>query len=299
MKDAILVTGASGFIGGHLVAALKSAGSKVHCHSTKDGDIASCDLPYDDVEHVYHLAGKTFVPDSWEQPRGFYDTNVLGAVNVLEFCRQRHASLTLLSSYVYGKPQHLPIGEEHVVKAFNPYSHSKILAEEIGEYYRTQFGVTVGVIRAFNLYGPGQDDRFLIPTLIRQAIDPSCDRIVVSDVRPRRDFIHVHDLIALLFKVKARGGNSTYNAGSGHSVSIGDLADMISAVSPPGKPVVSQDRWRPEEALDVIADVTKAANDLNWRPQIQLADGLRGMIEWTKKGRRPTDEEHRHHTSCV
>jgi nucleoside-diphosphate-sugar epimerase len=277
MNDAILVTGAGGFIGSHLAPALESAGHRVHRHSRGDGDIASCALPYEDVAHVYHLAGRTFVPESWEQPRGFYETNVLGTVNVLEFCRRQQASLTLVSSYVYGKPQRLPIGEDHPLEPFNPYSHSKILAEEVGRYYRTQFGVRLGIIRPFNLYGPGQDDRFLIPTLIRQALDPACDRIVVSDIRPRRDFIHVQDLIDLLLKVKDRGGNAVYNAGSGRSVSIGDLAGMISA-----KPVVSEDKWRPDEALDVVADISKAASELDWSPRIPLGDGLRVTIEWMK-----------------
>jgi nucleoside-diphosphate-sugar epimerase len=282
MNDAILVTGASGFIGGRLAPALKSAGYRVYCHSQRDGNIASCPLEYEDVAHVYHLAGKTFVPESWEKAREFYEVNVLGAANVLEFCRRRQASLTLLSSYVYGKPQRLPIGEDHAVEAFNPYGHSKILAEEIGQYYRTQFGVRVCIIRPFNLYGPGQDDRFLIPTLIRQALDPACDRIVVADIRPRRDFVHVRDLIDLLLKAKDRGMNAVYNAGSGRSVSIGDLAGMIAAVAPPGKPVVSEDKRRPDEVLDVVADITRAARDLDWSPRISLADGLRDTIEWIK-----------------
>jgi nucleoside-diphosphate-sugar epimerase len=282
MNDAILVTGASGFIGGHLVPALESAGHRVYCHSLLQGNIASCPLEYEDVAHVFHLAGKTFVPESWEEPRGFYEVNVLGAANVLEFCRRRRASLRLISSYVYGKPQRLPIGEDHAVQPFNPYSHSKILAEEIGQYYRTQFDVKVGIIRPFNLYGPGQDDRFLIPTLIRQALNPACDRIVVADIRPRRDFIHVKDLIDLLLKAKNRGINAVYNAGSGRSVSIGDLAGMIAAVVPPAKPVVSEDKPRPDEILDVVADITRAASDLDWDPRISLADGLRDTIEWIK-----------------
>src|ERR1039458_310666 len=200
MNDAILVTGAGGFIGSHLVRTLIAAGNRVHCHSSENGNIAACPLDFDGVRHVFHLAGRTFVAESWKEPRGFYEVNTLGAANVLEFCRRRQASLTLISSYVYGKPQRLPIGEEHPVQPLNPYSHSKILAEEIACYYRKQFGVQVTIVRPFNIYGPGQNGRFLIPTLMRQALDPACDRIVVADLRPRRDYIHVRDLVALLLR---------------------------------------------------------------------------------------------------
>src|ERR1035441_7776926 len=123
MHDAILVTGANGFIGTHLVAALKSAGYVVYTHTHHGGDIAHCPLAFDGVAHVFHLAGKTYVPDSWESPLGFYHANVLGTVNVLEFCRRQHASITFISSYVYGKPDSLPIAEHHPLRPSNTYSH--------------------------------------------------------------------------------------------------------------------------------------------------------------------------------
>ena len=120
MNKPILVTGASGFIGSHLTRALESAGHSVYRHSAKDGNIASCALVYKGVQHVYHLAAKTFVPESWTSPLGFYETNVLGTINVLEFCRREGASATMLSSYVYGKPDRLPIDEDHPVRPLNP-----------------------------------------------------------------------------------------------------------------------------------------------------------------------------------
>jgi nucleoside-diphosphate-sugar epimerase len=137
---AVLVTGANGFIGRHLVRALRAAGHLVFTHSRGERDIANCRLNFEGVGHVFHLAAQTFVPDSWSGPLGFYEVNVLGTVNVLEFCRSWEASLTLLSSYVYGRPAHLPISENEPLQAFNPYSHTKILAEEIGRYYEQQFG---------------------------------------------------------------------------------------------------------------------------------------------------------------
>jgi nucleoside-diphosphate-sugar epimerase len=138
----------------------------LYSHSFQDGNIATCPLEFGSVRHVFHLAGKAFVPESWQAPHGFYEVNVLGTANVLDFCRRQSASVTLISSYVYGKPLRLPIDEDHPLEPFNPYSHTKILAEEIGRYYAAQFGVPVFIVRPFNVYGPGQDRRFLIPTLI-------------------------------------------------------------------------------------------------------------------------------------
>src|SRR5580698_6385324 len=197
-NKSILVTGADGFIGSHLVPALLAAGYTVFAHSTPEGDIRNCSLSFEGVGHVFHLAARTFVPDSWTAPLGFYEVNVLGTVNVLEFCRACGASLTLISSYVYGPPVRLPISEGQPARAFNPYSHTKILAEETGLYYQRQFAVPVTIVRPFNVYGPGQDRRFLIPTILTQAIDPAQAAIIVTDLRPRRDYIFIADLIDLL-----------------------------------------------------------------------------------------------------
>lgn len=281
-NDAILVTGASGFIGGYLAQALESSGHRVHRHSIEHGDIATCALEFKDVCRVFHLAGKTFVPASWEQPRGFYEVNVLGTANVLEFCRRTGACVTLISSYVYGKPQWLPIDENHPVQPLNPYAHSKILAEEIGRYYQAQFGVPVTTIRPFNIYGRGQDRRFLLPTLIRQALDPVCDRIVVADLRPRRDYIHVRDLIALLLATMERPTCNVYNAGSGRSVGIQEVVELINQLIGCVKPLESRQTPRPEEALDVVADISRAERELEWHPRVALAEGLLEMIEWMK-----------------
>src|ERR1700733_11544616 len=149
----VLVTGASGFIGKPLAERLEQAGFTVIRHSEDRGDIASCNLP-EGADHVFHLAARTFVPDSWSAPLSFYATNVLGTVNVAEFCRRHSASLTMMGSSVYGRPQFLPISETHPVAAFNPYSHTKLLAEEVCRYYAQQFNIRVAVIRPFNIYGP-------------------------------------------------------------------------------------------------------------------------------------------------
>src|ERR1700730_18499115 len=139
----VLVTGADGFIGSHLVNALRAAGHLVVTHSTRQGDIRNCNLSFEGIGHVFHLAARTFVPDSWTAPLSFYEVNVLGTVKVLEFCRSQGASLTVVSSYVYDPPAHLPISEDEPLRSYNRYNHTNILAEEPGLYYQRQFAVPV------------------------------------------------------------------------------------------------------------------------------------------------------------
>jgi nucleoside-diphosphate-sugar epimerase len=281
MNDAVLVTGATGFVGTHLVSALRAEGRRVLTHHTANGDIATCRLDVDGVGHVVHLAGRSFVPDSWASPRAFYAVNVLGTVNVLDFCRSRNVPLTFLSSYVYGIPHALPIGEDHPLQALNPYSHSKILAEETVRYYASQFGLEATIVRPFNIYGPGQDERFLIPTIVRQAIDSSVDAITVHDLRPKRDFIHVHDVVSMLIATLSRPGG-VYNAGCGRSIAIPALVEAISAAAGTCKPIRSTGEERPEEVLDVVADVSRARRGLAWEPRVELAVGLRETVEWAR-----------------
>src|ERR1700730_9329199 len=122
-NNSVLVTSASGIIGTHLMKAFRAAGPLVFTHSTVQGEIANCGITFEGVGHVFHLAARTFVPDSWSAPLSFYEANLLGTVNVLEFCRAQAASVTLMSSYVYGPPARLPISEIEPLRAFNPYSH--------------------------------------------------------------------------------------------------------------------------------------------------------------------------------
>jgi nucleoside-diphosphate-sugar epimerase len=278
MNKGVLVTGANGFIGTHLVHALRAAGYAVCTHSTREGNIANCALNFKDVGHVFHLAGRTFVPDSWSAPLSFYEVNVLGTVNVLEFCRARGASMTLMSSYVYGRPTQLPVSENDSLQAFNPYSHSKILAEEASRFYQQQFGVPITIIRPFNIYGPGQDRRFLIPTILAQAIDPRTTAIEVADLRPRRDYIFITDLVNLLVFTNFRRKGGTFNAGSGSSWGVDDIIAFVNELLPVPKAVRSEGRLRQEEVLDVVADISHVRSEFGWEPRVTFRDGLRDTL---------------------
>ena len=277
MSKTVLVTGASGFIGRPLSERLEQAGCTVVRHSDAGGDIASCPLPGSGVKHVYHLAARTFVPDSWAQPLPFYATNVLGTVNVAEFCRRHGASLTMLSSYVYGRPRLLPISEEHPVAAFNPYGHTKLLAEEVCRYYAQQFGIAVTIIRPFNVYGPGQTGNFLIPTLLRQVLDPEAREVSIADDRPRRDYLFIDDLLDLLLLTMNPQGFDVFNAGSGCSVNPRELAELMLQAAGLEKPVVSRGEVRADEVLEMVADFGKAKRVFGWEPRVSLVDGLKRM----------------------
>lgn len=287
MSKTVLVTGASGFIGRPLTERLEQAGCAVIRHSDADGDIASCALPGNAVNHVYHLAARTFVPESWSAPLPFYATNVLGTVNVAELCRRVGASLTILSSYVYGRPRFLPISEEHPVAAFNPYGHTKLLAEEVCRFYAQQFGVQVTVIRPFNVYGPGQNGNFLIPTLLRQVLDPEIHEVSIADDRPKRDYLFLGDLLDLLLRTMELHSSDTFNAGSGCSVNPRDLAELILRVAGLEKPVVSRGEVRADEVLEMVADVGKAKRILSWEPRVSLVEGLRRIVRGEEHGTSP------------
>ncbi len=278
MKSEILVTGASGFMGRYLVKALEARGHWVRAHSSHQGDISTCALPIEGASHVFHLAAKSFVPESWTNPQAFYSVNVMGTVNVLEHCRRNRTPLTLVSSYVYGQPKKLPVAEDHPLAALNPYGHSKILAEDLARFYEQHYGVRLIIVRPFNIYGPGQTPPFLIPLIVQQAIDPNASAIRLKDLRPRRDYLYVDDAVAMLVMTLNEGARGVYNLGSGESVSVADVAELVRQAAGTDKAIVSEGQPRPQEVMDVRADISRAATELGWRPSTSLAEGIAKVV---------------------
>ena len=279
----ILVTGSEGFIGKFLVLRLNNEGHNVLKFDFQNGDISDKNslniFDNSTIKHVFHLAAKSFVPESWKNPFDFYNTNILGTTNVLEFCKKHNCSLTYISSYVYGSPDYLPIDEKHKVTSYNPYSHSKILAEEVCEFYSKNFNIKTCIIRPFNVYGPIQSDMFLIPEIIKKAINEEC--VEVMDLKPKRDFIYIDDLIdALILSINKTG---IYNIGSGYSYSVEEVIKLVLEKLEIKKIYKAKNISRENEIFDVVADISKAKHELNWQPKTTFEVGIENICSHFKK----------------
>lgn len=275
----VLVTGADGFIGRHLVRRLKEDGYSVFTFDVKDGDIADEELNFEQIDHVFHLAAMTFVPASWDNPKQFYRTNVLGTANILDFCNKRKCSITIPSTYMYGNPQYLPIDERHPIDMdVSPYHNSKYLSENIAEFYAKRFQVPCTILRLFNVFGCGQNDNFLIPHLIREVCSEK-EQIVVKDLEPKRDYIFIDDVITAFVKTICRTESDfrVYNVGMGVSWSVEEVAADIMEVFGQKKTLVSLNERRNGEIMDTVADISKIQNELGWKPQYSLIEGLKKM----------------------
>jgi nucleoside-diphosphate-sugar epimerase len=276
----IAISGGDGFIGSYLIERFKKQNVTFIKLSRSNGiDLANNEsiekIPPFDL--MIHLAAHSFVPNSYINPLQFYNNNINSTLNALELCRKFGAGIVFMSSYVYGQPQYLPIDETHPISSLNPYAESKIVCERLIQAYHRDFGVPGVIFRPFNIYGKGQNPSFLIPFIIEQA---KTGNVVLKDSRPRRDFIHVEDIvnaIEIVAKQELRDVN-IYNLGSGQSHSIFDILDAIKAASDRQIMVNFTEERRPNEVLDTISSIERAKMDLNWSPGISLAQGIASML---------------------
>ena len=273
----IVVTGSRGFIGKQLCKTLRILGHQIIeldlslGHNVEEWDSFK-DLPK--FDYMVHLAARIFVPESFDKPRSFYQTNILGTLNAIEACRVNDAKFVFFSSYAYGAPDYLPIDEQHPVKSFNPYSRSKIMGEDICKSYFADFGVKSIIFRPFNIYGPNQDSRFLIPSIIEQAKQGS---ITLKDNRPKRDYIFIDDIINAVVKALDYEPESSdiFNLASGVSHSVEDIVDFTMELFDNKINVNYLNEHRPNEVLDTVATISKAKDLLNWEPKVSIKDGLK------------------------
>jgi nucleoside-diphosphate-sugar epimerase len=277
--DKVIVTGASGFIGQHLVAHLEQIGRRVVPVSRTHGiDITRDRLPLEGVSHVFHLAGKTGVVEAWHSPLDYLETNAFGTARILEQCRGR-CSVTFVSGYVYGTPKRLPIREQDPVDIQNPYALSKLLAEQMCEFYTRFYEIPVVALRLFNVYGPRQDTSFLIPGILKQILDPLQAEVRVQDLEPKRDYVYVSDAVEGIIMAPGAAAGSVFNIGYGTSYTVEEIIERASKAAGIHKPYCSSGQKRRHEIDNTLADTGAFRKAVGWRPKVSIDDGLRLMLE--------------------
>lgn len=307
----IVVTGAGGFIGSHLVEALASAGATVTAMVRYNsgslignlsyvslkvldsvrvvaGNIEDSDFVFQTVKGqdiVLHLAALIAIPYSYEAPRSYVRTNVEGTLNVLEAARRHDVSRVVhtSTSEVYGTALCVPISERHPLQGQSPYSASKIGADKLAESYYRSFGTPVMTLRPFNTFGPRQSARAFIPTIISQAL--TRDAVHLGSLDPERDMTFVGDTVAGFMAAAVAPGieGMTINLGTGETHSVGWFVDRLLGLMGVAKPVVQdQQRLRPglSEVMKLVSDNSLARERMGWKPAVTLDEGLRRAIDF-------------------
>lgn len=310
----VLVTGAGGFIGSHLVDELLHRGADVtafvHYNARNDwgmlegrytdatpylkviaGDVTDAlfvKKAVADKEVVFHLAALIGIPYSYVAPESHINTNIKGTLNVMQASLDEETTriVTTSTSEVYGSAQYTPIDEKHPLQGQSPYSASKIGADKIAESFYCSFGLPVTTIRPFNTFGPRQSTRAVIPTIITQAL--TSNKIKLGSLTPVRDLTYVADTVGgfIRFAESNRTIGKTVNTGTGRGVTIGELADIvIKRVNPKAKIICEKKRVRPEksEVMQLLCDNRLAKELTGWEPAYTLEEGLGLTIEWMKE----------------
>jgi len=314
-NNTVLVTGAGGFIGSHLVEGLVEAGHQVRAmvhynfqnswgwldtfpkELMTNVEVVSGDIrdPFfvrkavSGCETVYHLAALIAIPYSYIAPATYVETNIQGTLNVLQACRDEDISRLVhtSTSEVYGTAQYVPIDEKHPIVGQSPYSASKIGADKLAESYFLSFGTPVATIRPFNTFGPRQSARAVIPTLITQALS-GAQVISLGSMSPVRDFNYVKDTVRGFMAIAASDktvGRVT-NIGRGHGISISELAELILKLCDSSATIeVDLNRIRPEtsEVFELVCDNSEARRILGWEPHYTVNDGLEATVTWLRE----------------
>ena len=311
-KD-VLVTGAGGFIGSHLVERLHAQGAKVRAFVRYNsrgeagllrqlppetltqleiigGDIRDSSAIFtasEGADVIFHLGALISIPYSYVHPREVTESNIIGTLNVLEAARHHKTARVIhtSTSEVYGTARYAPINEAHPLQGQSPYSASKIGADKLAESFHLSFNLPVVTVRPFNTFGPRQSARAVIPTIITQAL--AGEVIKLGNLDTTRDFTYVEDTVEGFLKAAQADGavGGTFNLGTGSEIRVGELADrIISATGTQAKVQVEALRLRPDksEVLRLISDNSLAKQSLGWSPRFSLDEGLGRTIAWIR-----------------
>lgn len=308
----ILVTGADGFIGSHLVEELLNQGHQVKafCYYNSfntwgwldsfpktildqieifTGDIRDPNgvrTAMKGCDKVYHLAALIAIPYSYHSPDSYIDTNVKGTLNILQAARdlELERAIVTSTSEVYGTAQYIPIDEKHPRQPQSPYSASKIGADCMAESFYRSFDLPVTIVRPFNTFGPRQSARAIIPTIITQLVN-GFEEIKLGDLTPTRDFLYVKDtargFIAIADSKELIGQDC--NIATNSEISMQELVDtLIQIINPNAKIVQDPNRIRPSksEVFRLYGDNSKIMAQTNWKPNYSLKSGLEETIQW-------------------
>ena len=311
--EKVLVTGAGGFIGSHLVEGLLERGHAVRAlvrYTSTSGvgfldqvparlrdrldvfrgdvrDARAVRQAMQDCARVYHLAALIGIPYSYVAPDSYVAANIQGTLHVLEAARELGTERVVVTSTseVYGTARYTPIDEEHPLQAQSPYAATKVGADAIALSYHRTYGLPVTVVRPFNTYGPRQSARAVIPTIITQAL--AADAIRLGSLDPVRDLVYVKDTVAgfiALADAPACVGQVT-NLATGVGVTVGELVERVQAIVGRNLPVVQTDeRKRPEtsEVFRLLGSAQKAQERAGWRAATSLDAGLRQTVDWLR-----------------
>jgi NAD dependent epimerase/dehydratase len=314
-RKRVLVTGAGGFIGSHLVEHLLERGAAVRAMVHYDSRPGLGNLDYapkglrqrveviagdvcdpffmrqavEGVQVVFHLAALIGIPYSYVAPASYAAVNLQGTLNVLEACRGAGVERVVhtSTSECYGTAQYTPIDERHPLQGQSPYSASKIAADKMAEAYHCSFALPVSTLRPFNTYGPRQSARAIIPTIAGQLVWGGPE-LRLGSLDPVRDFTYVSDTcegFCRIAECEAAVGQLVH-LGTGHAVSIGELVGLLTEITGRSKPVVqTAERKRPEksEVDTLLSNPGRARELLGWQPQVDLREGLRRVVAFVRE----------------
>lgn len=308
----VLVTGADGFIGSHLVERLIDDGHKVKAfvyynsfnswgwldtlpkEKLKNIEIFAGDVrdpngvrtAVKGVNEIYHLAALIAIPYSYHSPDSYVDTNIKGTLNILQAARDNNIDRVLVTSTseVYGTAMYVPIDEKHPKQGQSPYSASKIGADAMADSFYRSFNLPVTIVRPFNTFGPRQSARAVIPTIITQLLAGKTE-IKLGSLHPTRDLLFVKDTANAFVEIakSKKTIGEEINIATEQEISIQDLAQTIIDIINPKAKIISDDiRLRPEksEVERLLGSSAKIKSLTNWKQTVDLNEGLKQTIEW-------------------